>query len=209
MTNFDQLKLKYLDDPKKALRFWLVLAFLDLVVFGFLGLQLSLAALAEKKTKYKETSAQITLLQDKKFILMDTEATLKSVSPVLPSLYKAIPDNVDYQEFLPELVTSAANNGFVVTSLITAESLVANQALLTVQLSGNMGNVSPLIKSFEEFSRRTSVASVLLDFTEPLAKVDATLNIFFSDEKILDLVSPSSAIIDTEFLNKEFLPAHE
>jgi Tfp pilus assembly protein PilO len=209
MNKFDQLKLKYLDDPKKALKFWMILAFLDLIVFGFLGLQLSLSTLAEKKAKYSDIDKNMKLLQSKKFILVDTAGDLKSVSAVLPQLFAAIPDLPDYPNYLVQLVTAAANNGFVVSNLISANAPTNKEVSLNMQLSGNRNNVSPLVTSLEKFPRMTSIKTLKLDLTEPLAKMDVTLNIYFSDDQTLDLVQPSDARIDKEFLNKEFLPAHE
>jgi Tfp pilus assembly protein PilO len=209
MNKFDQLKLKYLEDPKKALRFWMVLAFLDLVVFGFLGLQLSLSTLAEKKTKYSEIDKNTKLLQSKKFVLVDTEGSLKSVSAVLPSLYTAVPDSPDYQDYLVQLVTTGANNGFVMSNLISVDAPTNKEVSLDIQLSGNRNNVSSLVSSFERFPRLTSINTLNLDFTEPLAKMDVTLKIYFSDNQTLDLVQSPDARIDKEFLNKEFQSAHE
>jgi Tfp pilus assembly protein PilO len=209
MSKFDRLKLKYLEEPRKALRFWMVLAFLDLVVFGFLGLHLSLSTFAEKKAKYSEVGLEIKLLQNKKFILVDTEGSLKSVSTALPQLFTAIPDSPDYQDYLVQLVTMATSNGFVISNLTSTIAPTNKEVSLNMQLSGNRNNASSLITSLEKFSRMTSIKTLKLDFTGPLAKIDVTLKIYFSNNQTLDLVQPLGAKIDKEFLSKEFQSAHE
>jgi Tfp pilus assembly protein PilO len=209
MVKLNQLKLKYLDEPKKALKFWMFLAFFDFVVFGFLGLQLSLSTYSEKKVQLKEIKDNIELLQNKKFVLVDTEANLNSVAAALPGLFLAIPDSPDFQNYLLQLITVAANNGFVISEFNSTISSDNTEGTLKLEISGNRDNISNIISEIEKFPRITSINSLDLDLKEPSAKMYITMKVYFSNDQALDLLQLPDAKIDQEFLNKEFLPAHE
>src|SRR5690606_9652499 len=102
MQVLDFLKLKYLYEPRKALRCYLVLAFIDLLVFGFFGMHLAMAAYTEKKSEISLLESEVNELEKKKFSLIDMDAELSRLSPILDRINIAIPQTPLVQEYLRE-----------------------------------------------------------------------------------------------------------
>ncbi|EKE00045.1 MAG: hypothetical protein ACD_22C00100G0009 [uncultured bacterium] len=214
MKWFDKAKLKlslnYLADPKKALKVYLLVAFVDLIVFGFFGMYLSLASYGRKNAEYIKEFANRRSLQQTKVFLVDSSKTIESLAPQLVKLDEAIPDESDIHSYLSSVVAVASANGFIVYEYGQASDNFPKEGatLLRIVLRGNADNADKVIDFIETSSRLASIESLTIDRSGSTNETVISLRLF-SLPKSLDLYGEFSATIDKEYLVNLFKPAHE
>jgi hypothetical protein len=204
---YKYLKLTYLSQPRKALRFYMVLALADLVLFGFFGLHLSIASISEKYAQIKVLSEEVKSLEEKKFSIVDSVAVLKTYEPNVVQLHTRVPSDVYIDRMISELTVKAAGVGFVVSSFTPV--VEGNTINVDVVFTGELANTPNLLNTLETLERYTIVSAASFDTKKGSGPINATISTFYVPIKTIDFQEPFNAKIDVEILKKDFEPAHE
>jgi len=193
-------------DPHRALRLYLMIAFVDLVIFGFFGLYFSIASLKEKNIELKNVKSEEELLQNKKFKLTDAEASLKAARDIIPTLNERIPDQPYTHLFLTDLSDKAAAAGYTLTDIQTYEA--DDHTLQTsLRFLGSPSEAYKLFSVLESTSRLVAVSGFSFFPADPVVEPRIEAFIYKVSDTPLDLSESLNGTIDVEFLTEELEPA--
>src|SRR3989344_5705160 len=193
-------------DPRRTLKFFLVVAFFVLVIFGLFGMHLSLASLKVKRAELETLKDREKVLQDKKFQLVDADSAMRKTKDIIPLLNTAIPSEDDTHVFMSELVEKVSFEGYIPSNLdfYKTDDRKMSAAL---RFEGDPSEMYKVVNVLENLSRLTVVTYMHIVTDDPALYSRIETAIFKVSETPLDLSEALNCTIDVEFLKKEFKPA--
>lgn len=167
-----------LENRRLRLRLYTFLLFITFIFYGYFGLYRYYETLQQKKETIQTLEEMYSSALVKKGILTNFAYDINESEYAINSLKDSIPDVVNVEEFLVEVVRAAAKAGYRQrTFYVNARS--DNSAVINISLQGVPSLLDSLLVELENMKRLNEVDSLTVSYKEGTAAVNLRLIIYY------------------------------
>lgn len=152
--------LKSLTYDTNTVKVYLVLAFVNVLVVGIMGIIYGVNLYSQKVAYLTSLETQRTEMSQKLAQLKELKSSYDSANLYMDTFNKIMPTSVDFENYIVPFTNTLAQNGFLVTGMNHTSGFGADNAIISATIEGDYFNVPKMLQAIESLPRITDVQSI-------------------------------------------------